>query len=184
MKVITVFGSSAPVAGEPAYEQAWLTGRLLAESGYAVATGGYIGTMEAVSRGAAAAGGHVIGVTSAQIEAFRTGSANPYVIEEIKYDTLRDRLLHLVLHNDGMIALPGGVGTLSEVTLAWSFIQVGEIPPRPLVLLGQLWRDTLAAFVQPAYVPAKYAALVRFADSPLEAVNAVTRSMPHAGGEG
>ncbi|MBS1195807.1 MAG: family Rossman fold protein, partial [Actinobacteria bacterium] len=52
--VIAVFGSSAGRPGDPGYEAARTCGRLLAEAGYAVATGGYAGTMEACSRGAAA----------------------------------------------------------------------------------------------------------------------------------
>ena len=65
---ISVFGGSSPKPGEIAYEQALLLGKLIGEAGYIVLTGGYIGTMEAVSRGTAEAGGHVIGVTCDQIE--------------------------------------------------------------------------------------------------------------------
>ena len=65
-----------------------------------MATGGYSGTMTAVSQGAADAGGHVIGVTCRQIEQFRPLGPNQWVKEEIKYDTLTERLLHLVRHND------------------------------------------------------------------------------------
>ena len=79
----------------------------------------------------------LIGVTSAQIERFRPIQANRWVAEEIRYDSLRDRLMHLVLHNDGAVVLPGGIGTLGELSLTWNMMQVGEIPQRPLVLLGQ-----------------------------------------------
>lgn len=173
MKVISVFGSASPVAGDADYEQARLVGRLLAEHGYAVATGGYVGTMEAVSLGASEAGGHVIGVTSAQIEAFRPISANPYVTQEIKYESLRERLTHLVINNDGMIALPGGIGTLAELSLAWNLIQVGELSPRPLVLLGGLWRETMATFINPAYVRQQHTTVIKHADTPVEAVQLV-----------
>ncbi|MCA9971889.1 MAG: LOG family protein [Anaerolineales bacterium] len=168
--VISVFGSSAPRPGSVDYEQARRVGRLLAEAGAAVATGGYGGTMLAVSHGAAEAGGHVIGVTSAQIEQFRPGGANAYVAEVVHYPTLRERLLHLVTQNDGMIVLPGGIGTLSEMTLAWSFLQVGEVPPRPLVLLGAMWRETVTAVLGGGYVPEKHAQLLRFAEAPETAV--------------
>lgn len=169
-RVISVFGSSKPEPGSPAYEQARSVGRLLAEAGFAVATGGYTGTMAAVSDGAAGAGGHVIGVGSAQIERFRPGALNEWVVEAIQYETLRDRLYHLVVENDGMIALPGGVGTLSEMALAWSFLQVGEVKPRPLVLLGDLWQETMEAFIRSEYVPQAHATLLRYADTPEEAV--------------
>lgn len=168
--VISVFGSSYPRPGMPAYEEARHLGRLLAELGYTVATGGYMGTMEAASRGAAEAGGHVIGVICDQIEHFRPVSPNPWVREAIRYPTLRDRLLHLVKENAGMIVLPGGIGTLSEMALAWSFLQVGEIAPRPLVLMGMLWRDTMTSFITNDYVSPQHAALVCFADEPAQAV--------------
>ncbi len=173
-KIITVFGSSAPKPGSPAYEQARRVGQLLAEAGFVVATGGYVGTMTAVSQGAAEAGGHVIGVTCDQIEQFRPGGANPFVTEEIRYPTLRERLLHLVTHNAGMIALPGGIGTLSEMTLAWSFLQVGEISPRPLVLLGKMWPAVVDGALSGGYVSAAHHKLLAFADSPETAVALVS----------
>lgn len=170
LKVVSVFGSARPAPQSPAYEEARQVGRLLAEKGFAVATGGYSGTMSAVSQGAAEVGGHVIGVTSEQIERFRPLGANPWVKEEIRYETLRDRLLHLVMNNAGMIVLPGGIGTLSEMTLAWSLMQVGEISPRPLVLLGAMWQQTVQSFVRPEYVNNTHLELLRFAGSPEEAV--------------
>jgi uncharacterized protein (TIGR00730 family) len=175
MKVISVFGSAAPAAGSTAYEQARQVGRLLAEAGYAVATGGYVGTMEGVSRGASEAGGHVIGVTSAQIERFRPIKANRWVAEEVRFDSLRDRLLHLVLHNDGAIVLPGGIGTLGELALMWNMLQVGEISPRPFALLGTMWRDTIDAFVSDEYVRPEYVAMLSFATTPATAVAAVVK---------
>ncbi|MFQ5342158.1 MAG: hypothetical protein ACE5F6_11500, partial [Anaerolineae bacterium] len=63
-KVVAVFGGGAPPPGSPAYAEAERLGRLLARAGYSVLNGGYSGTMEAVSRGANEAGGHVIAVTS------------------------------------------------------------------------------------------------------------------------
>lgn len=168
--VISVFGSASPQSGTAVYEAARQVGRLLAQAGLAVATGGYGGTMAAVSQGAAEANGHVIGVTSAQIEQFRPLRPNAWVHEEIHYETLQDRLLHLVTQNAGMIVLPGGIGTLSEMSLAWSFLQVGEISPRPLVLLGEMWPQTMAVFAQEAYVRPTHLELLRYADTPETAV--------------
>jgi uncharacterized protein (TIGR00730 family) len=169
-QLISVFGSSAPQPGTEPYESARQVGRLLAENGFAVATGGYGGTMTAVSHGAAEAGGHVIGVTSDQIEQFRPLRPNQWVQEEIRYTTLRERLLHLITNNDGMIVLPGGIGTLSEMTLAWSFLQVGEIEPVPLIMLGSIWQETVHAFHDPQYVQEQHLRLLTFAESPETAV--------------
>jgi uncharacterized protein (TIGR00730 family) len=169
-RIISVFGSSAPQPNSAAYEEARRVGKLLAQADFAVATGGYSGTMTAVSQGASEANGHVIGVTSAQIEQFRPLGPNRWVAEEIKFETLRDRLLHLVTENDGMIVLPGGIGTLAEMALAWGFLQVGEVTKRPLVLLGSLWQQTVDAFYTPDYVREKDMGLLSFADTPETAV--------------
>lgn len=168
--VISIFGGSAPGPGSADYEMARDLGRRLAEAGFTVQTGGYVGVMEAVSRGANEAGGHVIGVTSARIESFRPLKANPWVKEEIRHKTLRDRVLHLVDHCDGIIVMPGGIGTLSELALAWSFAQVGEIPPKPIIPVGGLWQRTLAAFIDQTYVCLEHAALLTPVRTPVEAV--------------
>jgi uncharacterized protein (TIGR00730 family) len=175
--VISVFGSSAPEPGSVGYEEAESIGRLLAEAGLAVATGGYCGTMEAVSKGAAGAGGHVVGITCDQIELFRPLGPNQFVTEEIRYPTLQERVQHLVRENDGMIVLSGGVGTLSELALAWSLLQVGEISPRPLVLLGDLWQGTLRAFFSPAYIRQQDMEMLYLADSPETAVAHIVASV-------
>ncbi|MGH2535815.1 MAG: LOG family protein [Candidatus Promineifilaceae bacterium] len=170
-RLISVFGSSTPMPDSDDYLRAWEVGNRLAQAGFAVATGGYTGTMAAVSQGAAEAGGLVYGVACERIELFRRGSGlNQWVGREVRYPSLEERVLHLVKDNQGMIALPGGVGTLSELALAWSFLQVNEMPARPLVLLGAFWRDFLAAFVRPDYIHESHLELVTLTDSPAEAV--------------
>src|SRR5512135_1978546 len=134
---ISVFGGSQPQHGSPAYEQAHDLGRLLAGHGHAVLTGGYIGTMEAVSRGAAEAGGHVIGVTCTQIENWRAIGANQWVTEEWKKETLIERLECLISSCDAACALPGGPGTLAEISLMWNMMIIGVLEKRPLILIGE-----------------------------------------------
>ncbi|MDP2993622.1 MAG: LOG family protein, partial [Anaerolineales bacterium] len=121
---ITVFGGSQPKEGNASYAEAYELGSLLARAGHTVLTGGYIGTMEAVSRGAAEAGGHVIGVTCADIEAWRPVRPNAWVQEQRRFATLQERLNELVLACDAAIALPGGPGTLTEIALTWNLMIV------------------------------------------------------------
>lgn len=168
--VISVFGSSSPQPDSEAYLEARQLGELLAESGFAVATGGYGGTMAAVSQGAAEVGGRVIGVTSTHMEKWRATPPNEWVAEEVRHNSQRDRLLHLVMNNDGMIALPGGIGTLSEVALAWSLIQTGEIPARPLILMGPTWRETIRVYAQVEYIRPRDMDLIYLATSAETAV--------------
>src|SRR5688572_25132480 len=138
VQVVSVFGGAAPKAGTEAYAEAETLGRLLAQAGFKVMTGGYAGTMEATSKGAKEAGGHVIGVSVTQIERRFGANVNPYIDEIVHYESLYERLHHLVVKCSAAVALPGGIGTLSEVALTWSLIQVHEIPAIPLVLMGSL----------------------------------------------
>ncbi|MEX2143862.1 MAG: LOG family protein [Anaerolineales bacterium] len=137
---ITVFGSSSPSPGDAAYEEARHLGELLAHLGHTVLTGGYMGTMEAVSRGAHEAGGHTIGVTCDQIEVWRKSKANAWVREERRLSTVRERLYTLIESCDAALALPGGVGTLTEISTMWSQMQTQSIPARSLILIGSGWQ--------------------------------------------
>lgn len=177
MKIISVFGSSATPPDSIDYAMSQEVGKLLAEAGFAVQTGGYDGVMGAASRGASEAGGHVIGITSEQIESFRKKPCNPWVKEEIKYVTLRERLLHLVEKCDGCVVMPGGIGTISELTLMWSFVQVGEVSPCPIVLVGELWQQTMTAFISADYVRPHHAELISLVETPAEAVATIQAAL-------
>ena len=180
MNVVSVFGGSTPVEGSPAYGDARRLGRLLAEVGFTVATGGYSGVMEATSRGAAEAGGHVIGVTCTHLESnFGRPGANRWVAEEIRYVSLRERLNHLVENCDAAIALPGGIGTLSEVALTWSLLQTREIRLKPFDVVGDAWQAALANFYRLAdgYVAAEHWRLIHFAPSVEATCEAVARAL-------
>lgn len=142
---VTVFGGASPKPGEPAYVEAFRLGQLLAADGHTVLTGGYIGTMEAVSRGAAETGGHVIGVTCEEIESWRGVRANGWVGEEMRFPTLRERLFALIDNCQAAIALPGGAGTLAEISLTWNQLIIGALPPRPLILVGPGWHSVFEA---------------------------------------
>ena len=152
---VTVFGGSQPKPGDPVYQEAMHLGMLLAKAGYTLLNGGYIGTMEALSRGAAEAGGHVIGITCDQIEAWRPVKANPWVTEDWHYASLQGRLFALIENSDAYLALPGGVGTLAEITLTWNLLLTHIIPPRPLLLIGSSWQSTIRKFLsqQADFIP-------------------------------
>jgi len=162
---ITVFCSSQTRLGEPAYQEGMRLGRLIASAGHTVLTGGYIGSMEAVSRGAAEAGGWVVGITCDEIEAYRPGKANQWIHEERRFASIRQRLFALIDGCDAAMALPGGIGTLSEVSMMWSHLQTGVISPRRLVLIGSGWYETIHTFCQvfDAHVPERHRALLAFA---------------------
>jgi uncharacterized protein (TIGR00725 family) len=162
---ISVFGGSQPKPGEPVYLDALRLGKMLAETGYVVMTGGYIGTMEALSRGAAEAGGHVIGVTCDQIEAWRPVKANAWVTEDWHYPSFNERIFTLIESCDAMLALPGGVGTLVEIMLAWNLLITHILSPKPLILIGAGWSSTIDQFLaeQGEFIPADQRKWITFA---------------------
>lgn len=161
---ISVFGGSQTREGDAAYAEALELGRLLAQHGHTVLTGGYIGTMEAVSRGAHEAGGHVIGVTCSEIERWRPIGANQWVKEERKKETLIERLHALVHASDAAIALPGGAGTLAEISVLWNLMTVESIHRRPLILVGRGWQSTFDQFFSEfhTYMPVHQRELLHF----------------------
>jgi len=145
---IAIYGGAAPKPGEPAYEEARQLGFLLAKAGHTVMTGGYIGVMEAASRGANEAGGHVIGSTCTQLEKWRNVKANAWVKEEWQYETLRDRMYALIDSCDAAIMMPGGVGTLAELAVMWNEEIISMKSPRMMVLVGKGWQKTIALFIE------------------------------------
>jgi len=169
---VSVFGGSQPKEGDSAYTEAMELGRLLAERGHTVLTGGYIGTMEAVSRGAYEAGGHVIGVTCEDIENWRKVAPNRWVKEERRKKTLNERLQVLIQDCDTALALPGGAGTLTEVALMWNLMIVESRHRSPLILIGRGWQSTFDQFFKnfDGYMSASQKGLLQFADDVKTAV--------------
>jgi uncharacterized protein (TIGR00730 family) len=162
---VSVFGGSQPKEDSTAYAEAMELGKLLAERGHTVLTGGYIGVMEAVSRGAQEAGGHVIGVTCEEIEAWRPIKANAWVMEEIRKQTLVERLHTLIHECDAALAMPGGAGTLTEISLLWNLMIVESLHRRPLILVGRGWQSTFDQFFKEfdIYMPVRQREILSFA---------------------
>ncbi len=139
-KTITVFGSSIPQPGEKDYEEAYLVGRKLAENGFNVCTGGAMGIMDAVSKGASEIGAEAIGITVAMFNS----KTSKYLTTEVKCDTLFERLDNLITSGDGFIILPGGTGTLLEISLVWEMFNKGISEIKPVACLGEMWSKIVA----------------------------------------
>jgi uncharacterized protein (TIGR00730 family) len=140
-ETITIFGSGKSGPGDQAYITAYEIGRLLAQSGFTIANGGYGGTMTAAAKGAAEAGGEVIGVTCS---AFKQSCPNKYITREIVTGSLQERLNKLTELGAGYIALPGGTGTLLELAHVWELKNKGFLNhQKPLIIIGGFWRPLL-----------------------------------------
>jgi len=138
-KIVTVFGSSRPRAGDADYEQALELGRALAGRGFLVCSGGYGGVMEAVSRGAKEAGGRTLAITA---KVFRA-RINAWIDEERSMDTWEERLFELIRRGDGYVACKGGTGTLVELAAVWEMLNKGFLTRKPFVVLGDFWMPIL-----------------------------------------
>ncbi|RJP39765.1 MAG: DNA-binding protein [Phycisphaerales bacterium] len=141
---IAVFGRYGAVRGDPVYAQACEIGAALASAGFAVATGGYAGVMEAAGAGARSAGGTSIGVTcSALLERDDRRRPNDFLDHRVDAPDLLTRIRLLLTGCGGYVVLPGGTGTLAELALALEFVSKRFIAPRPVVLAGDWFRPVL-----------------------------------------
>ena len=165
--LIAVFGSSTIAPDSPSWRLSLALGRALGEAGADVMTGGYSGAMEAVSQGAHETGAHVVGVTVDLFEA--RGPANRFVKERVHTAALFDRLRVMIERADGFVALPGSIGTLTEVCLTWNLLAVDGRPPAPLVLLGAHWQGWLDAQRHPDLIVPHLFEWVRTTADPAEA---------------
>ena len=166
-KTITVFGGRHPIEGDQEYAEALELGILLAKANYAVMSGGYSGVMEAVSRGASEAGGISIGVT---MEIFGSLPPNPYLTREIRARNFFERLDILTAHASAFIALRGGMGTLTEISLIWNMLQTKTMAPKPMILVGKFWKPLLRSIAHRLVITSGELELFSYVESAQSAV--------------
>ncbi|HEV8588788.1 MAG TPA: LOG family protein [Pyrinomonadaceae bacterium] len=170
-RIVTIFGGSKCCETDAEYQEAHRVGELLADAGFTICTGGYSGVMEAASRGAHERGGRVIGITMTQF----TIEPNKYLTEKIPSAHFYERLQRLITQSVGYIALRGGMGTVTEISLVWNKMQTRVLEPRPLVLLGDCWPPIVAAWQRHLAVNDDDVKLLKFATTPEEAVAIIPR---------
>ncbi len=129
--VVVVFGSGSVSENSPLYHSALHLGRSLALAGFSICTGGYGGVMQAVSEGAKQNGGRTFGVTVSDTNR----PVNPFVDEEEKMPTWKDRLFRLVDQADAYVVLDGGIGTLTELFVVWEMTN-RKLLRKPVILMG------------------------------------------------
>ena len=144
-EIITIFGTGRARPGDSTYTLAYKTGKILAQSGFTIANGGYGGTMSAAAKGAVEAGGKAVGVTCSAF----TGRPNEYISREIVTDSLDERLDTLIKLGRAYVVLPGGAGTLLELAKVWELKNKGFAEAdKPIILVGGFWKplvDLIAA---------------------------------------
>ena len=172
---VSFFGSARLRPDSEVYELARRIGRLFAESGFAVVTGGGPGVMEAANRGAQEAGGLSVGFG---IELPHEQSANPYLDISLTFKHFYARKTMLVKAAEGFVMMPGGFGTLDEMFEALTLIQTGKVFNFPVVLFGKRHWSGLVDWINDQLLPerlisAEDEALLFETDDPGETVRLV-----------
>ncbi|PIV24864.1 MAG: TIGR00730 family Rossman fold protein [Deltaproteobacteria bacterium CG03_land_8_20_14_0_80_45_14] len=130
---VSIFGSTRIRPGDDIYQKAEQIGKLLAENGFAVITGGGPGVMEAANKGASSAGGKSIGLN---IELPLEQKPNPYTNITLNFRYFFVRKVMFVKYAMAYIILPGGFGTMDELLESITLIQTHKIKPFPVILVG------------------------------------------------
>ena len=140
---VSVFGSARTKPGTPHYKLAEEIAFKLTRSGYGVISGGGPGIMEAANKGAQAGGGKSVGLN---IELPFEQKPNPFIdtdkIVSFKYFFVRKVMF--LKYSQGFVALPGGFGTMDELSEALTLIQTNKVAHFPIILAG---KDYWSGFV-------------------------------------
>jgi uncharacterized protein (TIGR00730 family) len=168
-KIVTIFGGSKCKHDSEEYLQALDLGHRLAEAGFTICTGGYLGVMEAASRGAREAGGRVFGIVMNQFKS----EPNRYLTDKVATNHFYERLQNLITRSVGFVAFRGGMGTVTEISLVWNKLQTRVLDRRPIVLVGDCWRDVVDAWRKHLVVSDDDLAFLDFAHNAEEAANII-----------
>ena len=133
---VSIFGSARTKPDHPYYEKTERIARQLSDAGFSVISGGGPGIMEAANRGAFEAGARSIGLN---ITLPHEQAPNPYMCPELafRFHYFALRKMHFLLHAKGLVAFPGGYGTLDELFEVLTLIQTGKMQRIPVVLVGR-----------------------------------------------
>lgn len=170
-RIVTIFGGSKCGPDTDEYLEARDLGARLAEAGFTICTGGYLGVMEAASRGAREKGGRVLGIVMNQFKS----EPNRFLTDKVATDHFYDRLQNLITRSVGFVALRGGMGTVTEISLVWNKLQTRVLEPRPIVLLGECWREVVKSFQKNLVVSDADVSLLDFAVTTEEATRIIVQ---------
>ncbi|MDP2363375.1 MAG: LOG family protein [Ignavibacteria bacterium] len=165
-KTITIFGSAFPKENDAQYKFAYRLGALLAQNGFNICTGGYIGIMEAASKGAFDNGGLIYGVT---IELWKS-EPNPYITIEVREEKLFDRITKLLELGDAYVILQGGTGTLLEFAAVWEYANKNLQQPKPIICHSQMWKELVDTMNKQMLIEDRRTDLIKCCDSAEEIV--------------
>lgn len=174
---VTIFGSARVKPSNPYYKMADEIAYQLVQNGYGVITGGGPGIMEAGNRGANRAKGKSVGLN---IYLPHEQKGNIYIDPDklITFDYFFVRKVMFMKYSQGFIVMPGGFGTLDELTEALTLIQTKKIGRFPIVLVGKsFWKGLLdwwkKVLVTDKMIHEEDLDLFNLVDTPEEAVRVI-----------
>jgi uncharacterized protein (TIGR00730 family) len=144
-RAVTVFGSARTQRDSDLYQLGREIGAALVREGFAVITGGGPGTMEAANRGANEAGGLSVGLG---IELPFEQGLNEWVDLGINFRYFFARKMMFVKYSQAFVCLPGGFGTLDELTEALTLVQTKKVTKFPVVLFGSRYWGGLVDWIR------------------------------------
>ncbi|MDL2279139.1 TIGR00730 family Rossman fold protein [Desulfovibrio sp. OttesenSCG-928-G11] len=167
---VSIFGSARSAPDSAVYKDTVKIARLLAEAGYGIITGGGPGLMEAANKGAVEGKGHSVGL---HIHLPHEQQCNAYVRTMLRFRYFFVRKLIFVKYAAAYVIMPGGMGTLDELTEAFVLAQTRRIKPFPMVLYGSHYWSGLfdwlrGAMVRDGYMNEEELKLITIKDSPEE----------------
>ena len=170
-RIVTIFGGSKCAQDSPEYLEAKAMGKRLAEAGFTICTGGYLGIMEAASRGAHEVGGHVLGIVMNQFK----HEPNRFLTDKVATNHFYERLQNLITRSVGFVAFKGGMGTVTEISLVWNKLTTGVLGKRPLVLVGDCWPPIVDAWKKHLVVSDSDLKFLDFADNAVDAAEIIIK---------
>ena len=139
---VTIFGSARLKPGTPAYDAVKKLAAELTKMGCDIISGGGPGLMRAANEGAHSvepkARKRSVGI---RVELPFEQELNPFVGQAYEHGTFFSRLHHFMIISDAFVVVPGGIGTLLELSLAWQLLQVRKLYNAPLIVVGTMWAD-------------------------------------------
>jgi len=174
---VSIFGSARVPKTDPLYAETETLARLLVESGYGVITGGGPGLMEAGNKGAYEANGTSVGL---HIHLPFEQDNNPYMNVRSDFRYFFVRKLMFIKYAMAYVVMPGGFGTLDELSEAFVLTQTKRIKPFPIILYKSdfwngLWEWAKEKMVAGGYISKQELDLAIILDTPEEVVEHIKR---------
>ncbi len=139
---VSIFGSARAKPDTYVYDEVKRIAAALGEMDCDIVTGGGPGLMQAANEGASLGNtGRSVGI---RVNLPFEQESNPFVTQAFEHKTFFTRLHHFVLASDAFVVVPGGIGTVLEMTMVWQLLQVRHIRKVPLILVGKMWEGLVS----------------------------------------